>query len=778
MEAIPDINEELRRLREENAALSEKLQAVNFLFERNPLACFILDGETLQILDANDSAVQKYGYSREEFLQMTTKDLRPVQEIPKYLAYIRSEQSRKGIFKGEWLHQTKDGRILHVEVFSNVFDYHGRSARLIAVHDHTERKQAEQALREEEQRLRLALESNQLGIFDWNLVTGKLIWNECLATIYGLKLEEFDGAYDSFRRRVHPDDIEQVEWEMNEALRHRTQFRNFCRIILPDGTIRFIQGNGCYFFEGDTPVRTLGVVRDVTDEVAARQKLDELDRFNTALVENTPSPIFATDREGRHIVANRKWEEMFGMPRAQALGKNLDELFSVTDAQRFHETNRRVFETGKTFHFEETIDTILGRRVLQTHKFPVFNEEGGVRAVAGIAIDITELRQLQEEQIRNSKLEAVGRLAGGIAHDFNNLLVTVLGNVSLTRQMMESDPRIDRRLATVERACRRAAGLTQQLLTFARGGSPVRSATSLPELIQETVEFALLGTGIQAEYRFPEDLRNGHIDSGQIGQVFQNLTLNARDAMPEGGRIRISASNVIIDDSERMNPGTYIRLMFEDTGEGMGEEELKNLFEPYFTTKSTGNGLGLAVVQSIVTRHDGHIAVASRKGQGTVFTIHLPASSETQTDDGAEVIQKNDVDDSSFSGMRILVMDDEADILSFLEDSLTDMGFQVTAVENGEAALEAFSAIQKAGRRFHLGIFDVTVRGGMGGRETLQNILRTEPSFRAIVASGFSNDGIVANHHSFGFRAALAKPFSIDDLRQTVLSVLGLKIAS
>lgn len=778
MDTVSTENEELRRLREENAALAEKLRAVNFLFERNPLACFISDDETLRILDANDAAVRKYGYSRDEFLQMTTKDLRPVHEIPRYLTYIQSEQGRRSIYKGEWLHLTKDGRTLNVEVFSNAFDYHGRSARLVAIHDHTERKQAERALYEEERRLRLALDSSQLGIFDWNMVTGKVFWNNHLAAIYGLKLEEFDGTYDAFRRRVHPDDIEQVEREMNEALQHRTQFKNFCRIILPDGTIRFVQGIGCHFFEGDTPVRTLGVVRDVTDEVAARQKLSELDRFNAALVENTPSPIFATDREGRHIVANRKWEEMFGMPRAQALGKKLDELFAAADAQRFHETNREVFETGKTFHFEETVDTAIGRRVLQTHKFPVFNEDGVVRAVAGIAMDITELRQLQEEQIRNSKLEAVGRLAGGIAHDFNNLLVTILGNVSLTRQMLAGDPRFDRRLETVERACRRAAGLTQQLLTFAKGGSPVRSATSLPELIQETVEFALLGTGIQADYNFPDDLRDGHIDAGQIGQVFQNLTLNARDAMPDGGRISLSAVNVSVSDSEMIRPGEYVRLTFEDTGEGMTETELGSLFEPYFTTKATGNGLGLAVVQSIIKRHDGYISVTSRKGVGTVFTIHLPASLAVERETGPRPIRKTDTEEPDFSGLRILVMDDEAAILSFLEDSLVEMGFLVTTVQNGEAALEAFSEVRKTGRRFHLGIFDVTIRGGMGGRETLQNILRIDPAFRAIVASGFSSDGVVADFRSFGFRAALSKPFSMEDLRDAVLTVLGLKTAS
>ncbi len=778
MDVISNLNEELRRLREENAALSEKLRAVNFLFEKNPLACFIVDDETLQILDVNETAIQKYGYSRDEFLQMTTKDLRPAHEIPRYLNYIRSESGRGNIHKGEWLHLTRDGRTLNVEVFSNVFDYHGRAAWLIAVHDLTERKQAERALREEEQRFRLALGVNRLGVFDWNIQTGEVVWDESHARMFGLKLEEFGGRLESFQKFIHPSDLPRLAEDIQRSHLTSDLIRGDFRITRPDGEVRWIEWLGQTIFDGPRPARMVGVSRDATEERRARQRLKELDQFNTALVENTPAPIFATDRDGRHIVANRAWEKMFGMPRSEALGRTLDELFSTNDAGRFQATNRQVFETGRTLNFEETVQTAVGSRMLQTHKFPVFDEDGLVGAVGGIAMDITALRQLQEEQIRNSKLEAVGRLAGGIAHDFNNLLVTILGNVSLTRQMLADDPRFDRRLETVERACRRAAGLTQQLLTFAKGGSPVRSATSLPELIQETVEFALLGTGIQPDYNFSEDLRNGHIDAGQIGQVFQNLTLNARDAMPDGGRIRVSALNVSVRDSQWMTPGDYVRLTFEDTGVGMTETELKNLFEPYFTTKNTGTGLGLAVVQSIIKRHDGHIAVTSQKDQGTVFTIHLPASSGTADEACPPVVQKTDPDDSNFSGLRVLVMDDEADIRSFLEDCLASFGFQVTAVENGEAALEAFSEVRKNGRRFHLGIFDVTVRGGMGGLETLQKILRIDPTFRAIVASGFSSDGIVADFRSFGFRAALSKPFSIDDLRQAVLSVLGLEIAS
>lgn len=777
MEAVPDVHAELRRLREENAALSEKLRAFDFLFEKNPLACFISDAETLGILDANEVAVRKYGYSREEFRRLTTKDLRPAHEVPKYLAFLQSEQARQNVSKGEWLHLTKDGRILDVEISSNNVEFQGRSARLIAVHDLTERKQAEQALREEEQRHRLALGVNRLGVYDWNIRTGQVIWDEAHARMFGMRLEEFGGRVESFQQCVHPLDKPQLNEDIQRSLLTSELIGGAYRIFHPDGDIRWIEWLGQTQFEGDVPVRMVGVSRDVTEERLARKKLQELDHFNTALVENTPYPIFATDRDGRHIVANRKWEEMFGMPRALALGRKLDELFAPADAERFHETNRQVFQTGKTFQFEETVETAIGLRVLQTHKFPVSDEQGEVRAVAGIALDITELRQLQEEQIRNSKLEAVGRLAGGIAHDFNNLLATILGNVSLTRQLIGIESPLDRRLETVEKACRRAAGLTQQLLTFSRGGSPVRTATSLPELIRETVEFTLAGTGIEAEFDFPDDLSEGNIDPIQIGQVFQNLTINARDAMPESGRIRIFACNTQVRDGGQLVPGDYIELVFEDTGCGIPEDSLLNIFEPYFTTKQTGSGLGLAVVHSIIAHHGGSVTASSQVGEGAGFRIFLPASSPIGSLQSSNVRHRIE-QGPDFSGLRVLVMDDEPDIRLFLEDSLGEMGFQVTAAENGEAALEAFGEASRLGNRFHLGVFDMTIRGGMGGRETLQRILQLEPPFRAIVASGYSSDGVVANFKEFGFRAALPKPFSISDLQHAVLTVLGLNIGN
>lgn len=773
MESISDLKEEIQRLREQNAQLLGNYEGAVHLFEKNPLPCLVFDWDSLCILNVNEAATQTYGYSREEFLRLTIKDLRPPEEIPKFLAFHGRPESRQGVYKGEWTHQTRDGTRLWVEITASDLEFKGGSARLVIIRDLTEKKEAERALIENEYRLRLALDVNLLGVYDWNTRTGQVIWDEAHARMFGIKLNDFGGRVESFQKFLHPQDVKQLDSDIQRSLLTNDLIRGVYRIFRPDGELRWIEWLGQTIFEGNVPVRMVGVSRDATKDRLARQKLQELDQFNTALIENTPAPIFATDREGRLILCNRFWEKIVGLSRSEAMGKRLEQIFPASDADRFHRTNQKVFETGEPFHFEEEFESHLGRFSMHTNKFPIFDEDGSVSAVGGICIDISDLRRLQEEQIKNSKLEAVSRLAGGIAHDFNNLLATILGNVSLTRELIGPESPLDRRLVTVEKACRRAAGLTQQLLTFARGGSPVRTATSLPELIRDTVEFALVGTGIEAEFDFPDDLLDGNIDPTQIEQVFQNLTINARDAMPESGRIRISARNSSVYDSTQLAPGEYIELNFLDTGCGIPEHSLQNIFEPYFTTKQSGSGLGLAVVHSIISHHGGSVSVSSRIGEGTGFRMFLPASPRSEPyrpHNAGERIERN-VD---FSGLRILIMDDESEIRVFLEDSLKEMGFQVTAAENGEAALEAFGEARRLGNRFHLGVFDMTIRGGMGGRETLQRILQLDPPFRAIVASGFSNDDVVANYRKFGFRAALPKPFSMNDLHHVVLTVLGL----
>lgn len=773
MESISDLKKEIQRLREQNAQLHGSYEGVLHLFEKNPLPCLVIDQDSLCILNVNEAAILAYGYPREAFLRLSVLDLRPPEEVPKFLAFHGRPENRQGIYKGEWIHQTRDGTRLSVEITASNLEYQGHNARLVIIRDLTEKKEADEALVENEYRLRLALGVNRLGVYDWNIQTGQVIWDEAHARMFGLKLEEFGGRVESFQKFVHPQDVAQLDAGIQRSLLSSDLIRGVYRIFRPDGKLRWIEWLGQTIFEGNAPVRMVGVSRDITDERLARQKFQELDQFNTALIENTPAPIFAADREGRLIVCNRFWEKIVGMSRSDALGKRLEEIFPARDAERFHRTNQQVFDTGNPFHFEEEFETESARYYMHTNKFPVFDADGEVSAVAGICVDISDLRRLQEEQIKNSKLEAVGRLAGGIAHDFNNLLATILGNVSLTRQLIGTESPLDRRLVTVEKACRRAAGLTQQLLTFARGGSPVLTATSLPELIRDTVEFALVGTSIEAEFDFPDNLLDGNIDPTQIEQVFQNLTINARDAMSDNGRIKISARNTSIQDSIQLEPGEYIELNFLDTGCGIPENSLGNIFEPYFTTKQSGSGLGLAVVHSIISHHGGSVSVSSRLGEGTGFRIFLPASPRGESyrpfNTGGRVEQTMD-----FSGLHILVMDDESEIRVFLEDSLKEMGFQVTAAENGEAALEAFGEARKLGNRFHLGVFDMTVRGGMGGRETLQRIQQLDPPFRAIVASGYSNDDVVANYKKFGFRAALPKPFSMSDLHHAVLTVLGL----
>jgi signal transduction histidine kinase/CheY-like chemotaxis protein len=377
---------------------------------------------------------------------------------------------------------------------------------------------------------------------------------------------------------------------------------------------------------------------------------------------------------------------------------------------------------------------------------------------------------MREHLFRAQKLESLGVLAGGIAHDFNNLLTALMGNISLARLDGDAGPLATSRLEAAERAAWRAQELTRQLLTFSRGGAPVKSAvTRLDELIRETADFSLRGSSVECLYRFPPDLWTVEIDAGQFSQVIQNLVVNAQEAMPEGGRIRIGAANRTIGAVEGLPlpPGRYVRIEVADSGIGIPQELLDKIFDPYFTTKQRGSGLGLAVCFSIVKRHEGHMAVSSRPGEGTTFEIHIPAGSSR-----AEAINTAAPRTHRGSG-PVLVMDDEQAVRDWLGEALRRMGYSPAFAATGEEAVAAHRQAVEAGRPFVLLIMDLTIAGGMGGRQAIGLIRERQPEAKAIVASGYSNDPVVADFAAYGFSAALPKPFDMAALSRVLDRLLG-----
>jgi nitrogen-specific signal transduction histidine kinase/CheY-like chemotaxis protein len=384
--------------------------------------------------------------------------------------------------------------------------------------------------------------------------------------------------------------------------------------------------------------------------------------------------------------------------------------------------------------------------------------------------DVTEKTLMEDKLLKVRKLESVGVLAGGIAHDFNNILVAILGNISLAVELLDPEEKSRSLLLDAEKASLRAKDLTRQLLTFAKGGEPVKETASVAEIITDSANFSVHGSKVVCRYEIPDDLWHADIDRGQMSQVIQNLALNARQAMPEGGVIDIRCENLSADNlkSVPLPRREYVKISITDSGVGVPEENLERLFDPFFSTKKDGSGLGLSVTHSIVEQHGGHISVTSRLGVGTSFQIYLPAESSRRSTESGESAPPLNIQGKG----RILVMDDEEIVRDVAREMLTHLGYEVIAVGDGEAALEAFRRSKEEGRPLDLVIMDLTIPGGMGGKEAVQQLLALDPDAKVIVSSGYSNDPIMANFRKYGFREAVLKPYRIEEMGAMVQKAL------
>jgi signal transduction histidine kinase/CheY-like chemotaxis protein len=380
------------------------------------------------------------------------------------------------------------------------------------------------------------------------------------------------------------------------------------------------------------------------------------------------------------------------------------------------------------------------------------------RQTAQIRAQLANEARLQSELERSSRLESLGVLAGGIAHDFNNLLTGIIGNlglISLEEQAMRS---VGHNVREAQRAAKRASDVTQQLLTFAKGGDPVRRAVLLSEVVQEAATFALHGAKVGSEFSCPRDLPAALVDAGQISRVVHNLVLNAVQAMPDGGVVRLALAAVDVTPGQiaTLAPGPYVQLTVADNGPGIAAENLPRIFEPYFPSKGRSSGLGLATVHSIVKKHQGHIAVESQVGRGTTFRVWLPAARtppERAAPPPARVAERRPV--------RVLLMDDEEIIRSVAGAFLKRFGHEATLVADGAQAVQTYADAKQSGHPFDVVILDLTVPGGMGGREALVQLRNLDPQVRAVASSGYSSDPVLANYREHGFRAIMPKPYDL-----------------
>ena len=400
---------------------------------------------------------------------------------------------------------------------------------------------------------------------------------------------------------------------------------------------------------------------------------------------------------------------------------------------------------------------------------------GGKECATAFIRDLTGRKQAEEKRLQQEqqllhiqKLESVGILAGGIAHDFNNLLTAVLGNISLARMNLPPGQENHELLAEAERASLQAKDLTAQLLTFSKGGRPVKSAVALAPVVHDSVALAARGGSATCVVNFPGDLWPVEADPAQLSQVFNNLLLNAQQAMPQGGEITITGRNRAVGELNEplLSPGRYVEVTLRDQGVGISPEALPRIFDPYFTTKQSGSGLGLAVAHSIISQHRGVIKAASQIGQGTTFTLWLPA---TET---APKAQAQTEPPAPPRPHRILVMDDEEMVRKILTKMLTRLGYEVKAAPDGRVAVELFRTAWAESQKFDVVIMDLTVPGGMGGQEAIQHLQQIDPNVKAIVSSGYSDSPVMADHRAYGFADVMLKPYTTDQLKSALQSLL------
>lgn len=729
-----------------------------------------------KIWRVNTAASHMLGYSQDELRSMSLPDIDPYFPLSRWQeSWQQLKQTKTTTL--ESVHRTKDGRDIPIEITANYIVFEDQEFNCATVRDISERRQNEIALEQEQIFTKKLLESLPGIFYLYSYPELRLVlWNKNHEVLLGYEAEELVNR-NLFDWHV-PAAKEAVRAAV-EAVMEKGQDEVEAPLVAKDGTLVPFHLTGIRFESGGK-LFLMGIGIDISERIQTEKTLDERNRLLDTLLANLPIGVFMVEApSGKPLIANKKAQELLGRGVLPDTSKG-----SLTEVYEAYKAG-----TKKRYPVEEmpiirgmygesvTVDDLLVVRPDGTEKLleivgaPVLDGNGVPWASLVCFQDITDRKQHEKENLKIEKLESLGILAGGIAHDFNNILTGILGNISFALRLIEPDHKAYKRLSEAEQASGRAGELSHQLLTFAKGGEPVKKLVSLQKLLQESVSLVLSGSNVKGIIDIADSLPLVKADEGQISQVFNNIIINATQAMPGGGNLAISAGpeQVGASDIITVPAGSYVKIAFSDEGCGISDDYLNRIFDPYFTTKSAGNGLGLASAHSIVTRHGGTITVASTVGYGSTFIVYLPSAAETAINNH-DVTPVHQPDDQP--GGSILVMDDEQSIRELTAEVLEYLGYQVKTVPDGSAAVALYEAALDEGTPFSAVLLDLTIPGGMGGKEAAQKILAINPHACLIVASGYSNDQIMSSYASFGFSGAIAKPFRMDEIEQLLRSLV------
>ena len=623
------------------------------------------------------------------------------------------------------------------------------------------RRRMVSALQESEEKYRSLIENNSEIIYS--------IDNKGLVTYVSPSVESFLGYKPSevmnrnFREFVAGPDVPRL-------LEHFQTTRSSIpvvetRLLNRSGEVRWMRHSSRRILQGSRMVGVYGVLTDITDLKRAEKALRTSEQEKGIILDSMPDRVVHYDRDKRILWANPVAAECWGLPRDSLKDRNCQDL---TGGCTKGCDRCPVEKSLKTMRPEEGEVSAPDGKVWMVRCNPVLNDNRDMTGVLEVSRDITEKKKLEEELLKTQKLESIGNLAGGVAHHFNNLLTGIAGNIQLARMDTEPGNKISQLLEKAEDAVFRSKELTSRLIAFSSSEEPVKRMTSIWELLKSTSDFALSGSRARCERDVSEKLWAVEVDETQMTQALGALITNASQAMPEGGVVRICAENIDArpEGVHPVEKGKYVRIRVEDQGTGISRENLTRIFEPFFTTRDRSSGLGLSSAYSIIKGHKGTLTVESDLGQGSIFNVYLPASEKVLPRKKEEPRKIR-----TFKG-KVLIMDDEAMIRRSLGEMLERLGFDVEKADEGNEAVGLYREAKKEGTPFDLIILDLTIPGGMGGREALKRIMEIDPQVRAVVSSGYSRDPVLTRYWEFGFRGAVPKPYRFSDLKDTLEAVL------